>query len=128
MAVYIRSLGTPPGCFTSGEDRHLAKSVLGQEPFEENDVTREAFVANKLVTPSAVKRIELPPIRPAFMTSASRGLVDGCKAGTDRTQIDDVHENNVKEVPAGHGFEFGLCCCRPILVSARQVDAGDLGT
>ena len=33
-------LRNSPGCFTSGEDRNLAKSVLGQEPFEEDDVAK----------------------------------------------------------------------------------------
>ena len=31
-------------------------------------------------------------------------------------------------VRAGHGFEFGLSLCRPILVSARQVDPRELRT
>ena len=36
---FIRNLGTPR-CLTSGEDRHLAKSILAQQPFEEDDVTK----------------------------------------------------------------------------------------
>ncbi len=56
------------------------------------------------------------------------GSVDGRKAGADRIQIGDVHEDDVEDRPAGCGFEFGLCGCRPVLVPAGQVDAGDLGT
>ncbi len=37
---FIRNFGTPLDCFTSGEDRNLAKSILGQEPFEEDDVAK----------------------------------------------------------------------------------------
>ena len=56
------------------------------------------------------------------------GSVDARKAGADRTQIGDVHENDVEDAPAGRRFELGLRRCRPVLVPARQVDAGDLGT
>ena len=60
--------------------------------------------------------------------SAIDGSVDGVEAGADRIQIRDVHENDVKDVPPGHGFEIGLCRYRPISVSARQVNARDLRT
>ena len=56
------------------------------------------------------------------------GSVDGHKAGAHRTQIGDVHENDVEDVPTGLRFEFGLCRYRPILVPARQVDPRHLGT
>ena len=53
------------------------------------------------------------------------GSVDGRKASADRTQIGDVHENDVEDGPAGLSFELGLCRCRPILIAARQVDVGN---
>ncbi len=56
------------------------------------------------------------------------GSADGREANTNRTQIGDVHEHDVEDAPAGRCFELGLRTCRPILVPARQVDAGDLGT
>ncbi len=37
---FIRNFGTPD-CFTSGEDRNLAKPILFQEPFEEDDVAKD---------------------------------------------------------------------------------------
>ena len=56
------------------------------------------------------------------------GSVDGRQAGADRTQIGNVHENDVEDAPAGLRFELGLCRCRPISVPARQVDPRYLGT
>ena len=31
------------------------------------------------------------------------GSADGCKAGTNRIQIGDVHDNDVEDAPAGRG-------------------------
>ena len=53
--------------------------------------------------------------------------VNARQAGADRARIGNVHENDVEDGPAGLRFELGLCRCRPVLVAARQVDAGDLG-
>ena len=56
------------------------------------------------------------------------GSVDGLKAVADRAQVGDVHDNDVEDAPAGLRFELGLRRCRPVLVPARQVDAGHIGT
>ncbi len=65
---------------------------------------------------------------PAFMTSASTDPVDVGQGGADRAQIDNVHENDVEDVPAGRRFELGLRRFRPLFVAARQVDPAELGT
>ena len=54
--------------------------------------------------------------------------VDGRQPGADRTQVGDVHENDVEDAPASRGFEVGLCRGRPVVVPARQVYAGHLRT
>ena len=116
-----------PDCFTSGEDRNLAKPILGQEPFEENHVAKDVRREHG-GDPVNGQVQRLRSNDTSVHDQRVDGSVDGGKAGTDRIQIGDVHDNDVEDAPAGRGFEIGLRRCRLVSVPARQVDAGGLGT
>src|SRR5487761_1644858 len=113
VGPFIRNFGTPltaslPAKTATSPSRSSARSPSRRTTWP------RTFVANTVVTPSAVKSIRLRANDTSVHDQRVDGSVDGRKAGAHRTQIGDVHENDVKDAPAGHGFEFGLCRCRPV--------------
>ena len=93
---FIRNFGTPLDCFASGEDGNLAEPILGQEPFEEDDVAKDVRREHG-GDPVSGQAHRLRADDTSVHDQRVDGSVDGGQAGADRTQIGDVHENDVED-------------------------------
>lgn len=105
---FIRNFGTPDR-FTPDEDRYLAKPTLGQEPLEEDDVA-ENVRGERGGAPISGQVHRLRANDTSVHDQRVDGSVDGRQASADRTQIGNVHDNNVEDAPASLGFKLGLRC------------------
>ena len=113
---FIPIFGTPlaaslPARTATSPSRSSARSVSRRTTWP------RTFVANTMVTPSAVKSIVLRADDTGVHDQRVDGSVDGRQPGADRVQIGDVHDNDVEDAPAGRRFKFGLRRCRPVLGS-----------
>ena len=124
---FIRNFGTPRTASLPAKTATSPSRSSARSPSRRTTWPR-TFVANTVVTPSAVKSIVFGPMTPAFMTSAStdpsmaaRPARTEPRSATSMTTMSKMRRPVV-------GFELGLCRCRPISVPARQVDPGDLRT